>query len=160
MKRWWIGLTLAMLASAAMAANYEVSVTRDGSNLYRADGRDLLIHTRYCYEYVYYEDVLLRMWGSSGEIIFLDSGGKCDVTGVYARNDQSAGRYTVTVSHEDDDWYEVWGTDIYIKTEMCLSLALGQEALLRLNAYGGGNLVFLDDGDSCMVDGVYSKLSL
>src|SRR5690606_41439831 len=113
MKRWWIGLTLAMLASAAMAANYEVSVTRDGSNLYLADGRDLLIHTRYCYEYVYYEDALLRMWGSSGELIFLDSGGRCDGSGAYARNDQSAGWYTRTVRHREDDRYEDCDIEIY-----------------------------------------------
>ena len=61
--------------------------------------------------------------------------------------------------HEDDDWYEVFGTDSYIKTSTCLSLALGEEAYLTMSASGFGQLRF-EDGDDCMVEGVYTKLRL
>lgn len=64
------------------------------------------------------------MNGCSGEIVFLDSEGECDVTAVYGRVVQETGNYSVTVSREDDDWYEVWGHDIYAKTLACLSLAV------------------------------------
>jgi hypothetical protein len=42
----------------------------------------------------------------------------------------------VTVSREDDDWYEVFGTNSYIKTSSCLSLALGEEGYLTISPSG------------------------
>ena len=141
-----------------MADNYEISVTRKGNNLYKIDSENILIHTRYCYEYVYYEESFLKMNGNSGEIIFLDSGGKCDVKAVYGSIEQEAGKYSVTISREDDDWYEIWGQDVYLKTSTCLSLALGEDAVLALSAGGYGTLYI--DGDECMVEGVYSSMSL
>lgn len=147
-----------LMPSLASADNYEVSVTRKGSNLYKVDGKNIFIHTRYCYEYVYYESSFLKMSGYSGEIIFTDSGGKCDVKAVYGPSEQDAGKYAVTINREDDDWYEIWGQGIYIKTNACLSLALGEEAVLALSASGYGTL-YVDD-DECMVEGVYSRMKL
>ena len=144
--------------SLSVADNYEVSVTRKGSNLYKVDSKNIFIHTRYCYEYVYYENSFLKMSGFSGEIIFTDSGGKCDVKAVYGPSEQKGGKYAVTVNREEDDWYEVWGQGVYIKTSACLSLALGEEAVLVLNAGGYGTLHVGDD--ECMVEGVYSKMKL
>lgn len=155
-----VAIALFGLGLAAKAANYDVAVSRETSNVYRVIGSDTYIHTRWCYEYVHYEDSLLRMHGYGGEIIFLDSGGKCDVKAVYGKADLSPGRYDVTVSHEEDDWYEAWGTNSFIRTSYCLHLGLVSEALLRLDAYGGGSLVFLDGGGNCTVEGVYTRLSL
>ena len=90
-------LLAALWSLSAAAANYEVSVTRKGSNLYQIDRKNVFIHTRYCYEYVYYETSLLRMNGYSGEIIFLDSASKCDVKAVYGPAEQQAGNYSVTI---------------------------------------------------------------
>ena len=146
------------ISVGVMADNYEISVTRKGNNLYKIDSENILIHTRYCYEYVYYEESFLKMNGNSGEIIFLDSGGKCDVKAVYGSIEQEAGKYSVTISREDDDWYEIWGQDVYLKTSTCLSLALGEDAVLALSAGGYGTLYI--DGDECMVEGVYSSMSL
>lgn len=142
----------------SFASNYEVSVTRKGSNLYKVDGKDIYIHTRYCYEYVHYENSFLKMGGYSGEIIFTDSGGKCDVKAVYGHSEQKAGKYSLTINQEEDDWYEVYGQDIYIKTSGCLSLALGDEAVLSLRNGGYGTL-YVGDYE-CMVEGVYSKMRL
>jgi hypothetical protein len=62
---------------------YKVTVTRKGSDLYQINGNNTYILTRYCYEYVYYEDAILKMSGSTGEIIFVGSGGsKCDVVQI------------------------------------------------------------------------------
>jgi len=142
----------------AEADNYEVSVTRKGSNLYKIDGKNIYVHTRYCYSYVYSENAFLKMNGYSGEIIFLDSGGKCDVKAVYGPSEQKPGKYTVTINRENDDWYEIWGKGIYIKTSGCLSLALGQEAVLSITAGGYGTLYV--EGNQCMVEGLYSKMKL
>ena len=153
-----ISLVLALIPMSSSAENYEISVTRNGSNLYNVDGERIYIHTRYCYEYVYYERSYLRMNGYSGEIVFLDSGGKCDVKAVYGQVDQETGNYSVTVNREDDDWYEVWGQDIYIKTFACLSLALGEDAVLAIT--GGGIGIMYVEGEECMVEGVYAKMRL
>jgi len=78
--------------------------------------------------------VLLKMWGYTGEIIFTDSGGKWDVKAIYGASEQAAGKYSVTINREDDNWYKIWGQGIYIKTSTCLSLALAKEAILLISA--------------------------
>lgn len=118
-----------------------------------------LIQTRYCYVYAYSEEAIFKTSGYGGEVIFFDSKDKCDVKGVFGLSKQEPGKCVVTVSHEDDDWYEVFGTNSYIKTSSCLSLALGEEAYLTISPSGFGRLRF-DDGDDCVVEGIYTKLRL
>lgn len=153
-------LIVALLAfsSTVTAENYEVSVTRKGSNLYKVDIKDIFIHTRYCYEYVYGETSILKMSGMSGEIIFTEANSSCQVKAVYGKSEQAPGNFMVTVNREDDDWYEIFGQGIYIKTNTCISLALGTEAVLNLAAGGYGTLHI--EGNQCMVEGVYSRLRL
>lgn len=143
----------------SLADDYQVSVTRKGSNLYKVTGKDIYINTRYCYEYVYYEDAILSMNGYIGEIIFLNEGEKCDVKAVYGPAEIKPGTYKVTISRKSDNWYEIFGTDTFIKTSICLSLALSEEAILKISAGGIGNL-YLSEGDKCMVEGVYTRLKL
>jgi len=146
-------------AVPAWTDNYEVNLTRKGSNVYKVDGKDIIIQTRYCYVYAYSEEAIFKTAGYGGEIIFFDSKDKCDVKAVFGVSSQKPGKYVVTVSHEDDDWYEVSGTNSYIKTSSCLSLALGEEAYLTIASSGYGRLRF-EDGNDCMVEGVYTKLRL
>lgn len=150
---------MTLQAGPVLAENYEVSLTRKGSNVYKIDGKDIIIQTRYCYVYAYSEEAIFKASGYGGELIFFDSKDKCDVKAVFGLSKQKPGKYVVTVSREDDDWYEVLGTDSYIKTSTCLSLALGEEAYLTISASGFGQLRF-EDGDDCMVEGVYTKLRL
>jgi hypothetical protein len=150
---------MTLQAGPVLAENYEVSLTRKGSNVYKIDGKDIIIQTRYCYVYAYSEEAIFKASGYGGELIFFDSKDKCDVKAVFGLSKQKPGKYVVTVSREDDDWYEVLGTDSYIKTSTCLSLALGEEAYLTISASGFGQLRF-KDGDDCMVEGVYTKLRL
>lgn len=150
---------MTLQAGPVLAENYEVSLTRKGSNVYKIDGKDIIIQTRYCYVYAYSEEAIFKASGYGGELIFFDSKDKCDVKAVFGLSKQKPGKYVVTVSREDDDWYEVLGTDSYIKTSTCLSLALGEEAYLTMSASGFGQLRF-EDGDDCMVEGVYTKLRL
>lgn len=150
---------MSLQAAPALAENYEVNLTRKGSNVYKIDGKDIFIQTRSCYVYAYSEEAILKTSGYGGEIIFFDSKDKCDVKAVFGLSKQEPGKYVVTVSHEDDDWYEVFGTNSYIKTSSCLSLALGEEAYLTISPSGFGRLRF-EDGDDCMVEGVYTKLRL
>ena len=150
---------MTLQAGPVLAENYEVSLTRKGSNVYKIDGKDIIIQTRYCYVYAYSEEAIFKASGYGGELIFFDSKDKCDVKAVFGLSKQKPCKYVVTVIREDDDWYEVLGTNSYIKTSTCLSLALGEEAYLTISASGFGQLRF-EDGDDCMVEGVYTKLRL
>ena len=150
---------MSLLAAPAQAENYEVNLTRKGSNVYKIDGKDIIIQTRYCYVYAYSEEAIFKTSGYSGEVIFFDSKDKCDVKAVFGVSKQKPGKYVVTVSREEDDWFEVFGTSSYIKTSSCLSLALGEEAYLTIANSGFGRLRF-KDGNDCMVEGVYTKMRL
>jgi len=150
---------MSLQAAPALAENYEVNLTRKGSNVYKVDGKDIIIQTRYCYVYAYSEEVIFKSSGYGGEVIFFDSKDKCDVKAVFGVSKQKPGKYVVTVSREDDDWFEVFGTGSYIKTSSCLSLALGEEAYLTIANSGFGRLRF-KDGNDCMVEAVYTKLRL
>ena len=106
------GAALALLlAHAALAGTYEIKVTRKDSNLYKVDGKNVIIKTKYCYEYVYSADAILRMSGRSGKLIFLDQDNSCDVEAVYEQVTLDDGRYSITVTHEDDNWYRIDGAD-------------------------------------------------
>ena len=150
---------MSVQVAPALAENYEVNLTRKGSNVYKIDGKDIIIQTRYCYVYAYSEEAIFKSSGYGGEVIFFDSKDKCDVKAVFGLSKQKPGKYAVTVSREDDDWYEVFGTNSYIKTSSCLSLALGEEGYLTIAPSGLGRLRFRD-GDDCLVEGVYTKLRL
>lgn len=150
---------MTLQAGPVLAESYEVSLTRKGSNVYKIDGKDIIVQTRYCYVYAYSEEAIFKTSGYGGEVIFFDSKDKCDVKAVFGVSKQKPGKYVVTVSHEDDDWYEVFGTRSYIKTSSCLSLALGEEAYLTIANSGFGRLRF-KDGNDCMVEGVYTKMRL
>ncbi len=150
---------MCLQAVPALAENYEVNLTRKGSNVYKIDGKDIIIQTRHCYVYAYSEEAIFKASGYGGEVIFFDSKDKCDVKAVFGVSKQKPGKYVVTVSREDDDWFEIFGTGSYIKTSSCLSLALGEEAYLTIATSGFGRLRF-KDGNDCMVEAVYTKLRL
>lgn len=140
------------------ANDYRVNVTKEDGDMYKVAGEDVVINTRYCYEYVYSEDSLLKMRGYSSELIFIDSDSRCDVKAVYESVAQTAGNYSVSVSQEDDNWYEIWGQNLYIRTSFCLSLALGEDAVLSLQSGGFGTLYIRRE--ECPVEGVYSKMRM
>eukprot|EP00388_Colpodella_angusta_P030341 GDKK01019270.1.p1 GENE.GDKK01019270.1~~GDKK01019270.1.p1 ORF type:complete len:163 (+),score=20.47 GDKK01019270.1:100-588(+) len=162
MKKTLLAALAAMMnlqAAPALAENYEVNLTRKASNVYKIDGKDIIIQTRYCYVYAYSEEAIFKTSGYGGEVIFFDSKDKCDVKAVFGVSKQKPGKYVVTVSREEDDWFEIFGTSSYIKTSSCLSLALGEEAYLTIANSGFGRLRF-KDGNDCMVEGVYTRMRL
>ena len=64
---------MSLQAAPALAENYEVNLTRKGSNVYKIDGKDIIIQTRYCYVYAYSEEAIFKTSGYGGEVIFFDS---------------------------------------------------------------------------------------
>lgn len=49
----------------------------------------------------------------------------------------SPGIYKINVKKESSNLYKVTGQDIYIKTNMCLELAIGDDAILEITSYSG-----------------------
>ena len=78
-------------AGPVLAENYEVRLTRKGSNVYKIDGKDIIIQTRYCYVYAYSEEAIFKASGYDGELIFFDSKSNCDVKAVYGVSKQKPG---------------------------------------------------------------------
>jgi hypothetical protein len=144
-------LTLSVPLSAE---TYSVNVTRKDSNLYKVDGKRVWVNTRYCYHYGYSDEAVL----TPDRIVFVNAGEKCDVRQVYSETSLSAGTYKVTVTQESGNVYSTYD-GVTILTSMCLNLAIGEQAALRMAAYGG-KLIFLNSGDSCEVEAVLSPVQL
>ena len=79
------GIAIALLASTgvAFAEMYAVNVRRIDKDLYKTDG-GVYIQTKYCYEYTYGDDAVLKYepYGYDNKLIF-DSGEVCDVEKVF-----------------------------------------------------------------------------
>jgi len=62
---------------------YRISVKRLSQDLYQVIGQDIVIKTRYCYQYTFGEDAILIIESphgfNVGRIIFLDSTTECAV---------------------------------------------------------------------------------
>lgn len=71
------------LTTSAHAEFYKVSVRRVEQDLYKTDSGHY-IQTRYCYEYTYGDDAVLKYepYSYDNKLIF-DSGTSCDVVKVF-----------------------------------------------------------------------------
>ena len=138
-----VAIALALITTPALADRYSMDVTRKGSNLYEATASRVMVVTRYCYEYAYYEAAILDWNGYNGALYFLDSNADCDVRHVYAPASVEVGRYDIDVTREEDNWYSVNGTSHILKTSLCLELALSDDAILDWSGVSG-TLHFLD----------------
>jgi hypothetical protein len=144
--------------SIAYAKTYEVTVTRKDSNWYSVDRKDVAIKTKYCYEYAYSELAFLNTGGYKDELTFSKSGKSCSVDAIYGEVKYRSGNYAIKVTRQDDNWYEISGTQTFIKTNYCLSLALMKDAILSIGTFGSGTL--LVDNYKCAIDGFYSEIRL
>ena len=77
----WIGLLVSVTVVRADA--YRVTVSRIDRNLYRDFESKVIIETRYCYEYAYMDDAVLRWEGKYGNNwITFSSDTKCEVVAL------------------------------------------------------------------------------
>ena len=152
-------LICAIAPGAARAQSYDLSVTRTAGDFYKVVGKDIVIQTRRCDVVATAKYSVFTSDAHGSKLQFADGGRDCDVKAAYGPTMSNPGQFTVTVSHDADDWYEVSGASIYIKTSRCPQPAGGQQATLSLGATNAGQLVF-GDGTSCQVEGVYDKLRI
>lgn len=68
----------------AYAEYYKVNIKRVDQDLYKTTTGDVYIQTRYCYEYTYGEDAVLKYdpYAFDNKLIF-ESGTSCDVVKVF-----------------------------------------------------------------------------
>ncbi len=65
---WAMAAILTVSTAAEGAEVYKVTVTRKSDDLYQVQGQKIFVKTRYCYEYVYGDEAILRI-DSPGEIV-------------------------------------------------------------------------------------------
>ena len=72
------------IPTLAYAEYYKVNVKRVDANLYKTTTGGLYIETRYCYEYTYGDDAILKyeQYSYDNKLIF-SSGTSCDVAKVF-----------------------------------------------------------------------------
>lgn len=75
-----IGVVLSLICTTVNAEYYKVYVKRDDSNLYIDTSTNLIIKTKYCYEYTYGDEAVLiyDKYSYSNQLVF-KNGQKCDV---------------------------------------------------------------------------------
>jgi hypothetical protein len=147
-------------APVIAADTYEISLTRKSNNLYEIIGKDAVIQTKYCSTFALAEDAIFKSGTFDSEIIFLDRKERCDVKAVFSLLRHDSGKYEITVSRDEENWYEVSGTDVYIQTSWCSSYAIGQKAILIIDNRGWGRpgRLLFSSGSDCTVENVYRKL--
>ncbi len=77
-------IILSLLLSFASAEYYKVYVSRVDSNLYKTS-EGIFIETRYCYEYAYGDEALLKYedYGYDNKLIFVSMDNTCDVKRIF-----------------------------------------------------------------------------
>jgi hypothetical protein len=74
-----------------------------------------------------------------------------------------AEKYEVMIKRVESNLYKDVTTGTLIKTSLCLELAIMDDAILvwdcalNTRSFGCGKLVFINSGESCQVDAVYSN---
>ena len=152
-------LLAALCAQNVRAQSYDLSVTRTSGDFYKVVGKDIVIQTRHCDVVATARNSVFTSDAQASKLVFVGAGQDCDVKAAYGPTMSNPGEFSVTVNHDADDWYEVFGASTYIKTSSCAQPAGGQQATLSLGAANAGRLVF-GDGTSCLVEGVYDKLRI
>jgi hypothetical protein len=146
---------LLLVSTNSIADKYSVNVTRKEQNFYRADGTNLTIETRFCYAFAYSEESILD--STSNVLHFLQSRDQCDIAAYYGPATVRPGKYEVTVTRKDSNFYEVVGTSYLLKTMLCLELALMENAILDVSGGRFGRLYFLDSQSKCDIEEVLSR---
>lgn len=149
---------LSAISVFAAAANYEVNLTRSGEDLYKISGRDIVLKTRYCYSYSFEEPSILSVSNGYVMAYFNDTATECRVDSAYTSSDLTPSLYSLTVTNDGNNWYKDEVKNVYIKTSMCLSLAVAEDAVLMLRE-GLFSYLFTESG-RCNVEKVYSKADL
>jgi hypothetical protein len=147
-----VGFLAYIFASQAQAQQqYKVTARRVASNLYQVIEGDLLVKTSMCLSLALLEPAILSQF----EIRFPKERENCMVRGIFRKVDLAAGNYRAYIVRQDDDFYQI-APNLFARTSMCLSLALGENGVLEW--HGPSGILKIGDrssSDECMVESLY-----
>lgn len=116
-------LALIVGATEVSAERYSVTISRRGSNFYEEHSSRAFIETRFCYEYVYYESVILEYErGSPSNRLVFGRDRSCPVVGIYRPN--------ANLTRIADDLYQDTNTGGYLRTFACYEYVYWQDAIV------------------------------
>ena len=139
------GLILLNFSTSVFAEAYSVNVKREDSNLYR-ESSGLYIETRYCYEYTYGDDAILKYeQGSYSNKLIFSSGTECQVKSVFKPSSSSGSTttssngsrssYEIEVAHNDELF--IINGEKYEAQTYCLGWETGESVIfLEGSEYG------------------------
>jgi hypothetical protein len=130
-------VTMSISAQVANAATYRVSVTRVAQDAYREESSRSVILTANCYQYVYWQNaVLVYEPNAMGNRLHFSGSSSCSVMGVYGAN--------ASLARVGNNLYRDTRSGRILRTQLCLSLALGEDALITSD-----RVIFLGSSDEC-----------
>ncbi len=144
-----------LFVSLSHAEDFEIKVEKLEKNLFKLEGKTILVHTQNCETIEQDQNPYLRISESSKTIRFRKSEEKCEVKTAYKLSDDGRGSYSVIIRREENDWYGIASTDSFIRTKECASLAQGQKAILSLNGTNGTLIIAKLE---CRIEGVYTRI--
>ena len=90
-----------------------------------------------------YEKVELK----SGSKVLDSYGNVIDAKAVYVPTKIDTGKYEVELTRIDSNFYQIYGTNLYIETKYCYEYATREEAILNITSnygYTRGEVIFLE----------------
>ena len=90
-----------------------------------------------------YEKVELK----SGSKVLDSYGNVKDAKAVYVPTKIDTGKYEVELTRIDSNFYQIYGTNLYIETKYCYEYATRDEAILNITSnygYTRGEVIFLE----------------
>lgn len=149
-----LGLGLALAVSVASASRAS-TVTRIAADLYKIDGTSLWLRTRYCYEYVYGEEMTL----ANREMKFTHGRPTCAVREFLKEAYIVSGDRTVIASLVGDNLYYI-NDRIYLRTRWCRESGTERKAVLSSAYAGPRTLAFEDNGKRCAVENILMRVDV
>ena len=141
--RWSLALLISVVPLLAVtptaeAGLYRVSVTRVAQDIYQDTMSRAVVTTRYCYEYVYFRDGILDFepGAYAGRLYFGEQSSSCEVAGVAQPN--------ASLTRVRDNLYRDELSGRFVRTSLCLALALGEESLVL-----DDRVIFLMSAEEC-----------
>lgn len=90
-----------------------------------------------------YEKIELK----SGSKVLDSYGNVKDAEAVYVPTKIDTGKYEVELTRIDSNFYQIYGTNLYIETKYCYEYATRDEAILNITSnygYTRGEVIFLE----------------
>lgn len=83
----------------------------------------------------------------SGTLAKTSFGAIEEIEKIYLETEIDVGKYSITVTREDDNFYRIGVSDIFIQTRYCYEYSYSQDAILVIDSnygYSKGQIIFID----------------